>query len=114
MKKQNEIVRLDHLCVEQTGSDGGCGRIYLNGLRNEPLVVVWSFGGGWEHVSVSYRKRCPNWDEMCRVKDMFFYPEEVAVQYHPRQSEYVNTHPYCLHIWRKRGEDFETPPMMFV
>jgi hypothetical protein len=51
---------------------------------------------------------------MCRVKDMFFEPEEVVVQYHPRHSEYVNRHPYCLHLWRKRGEDFETPPMMFV
>ena len=51
---------------------------------------------------------------MCRVKDMFFHPEEVAVQYHPKESEYVNRHPYCLHIWRKCGEDFETPPMAFV
>ena len=114
MKKQSEIIELDRLRVISTGADGGCGEIYLNGLRNEPLTVVWSFGGGWEHVSVSYRRRCPTWDEMCRVKEMFFNPEEVAVQYHPRESEYVNRHPYCLHIWRKCGEDFETPPMAFV
>ena len=86
MKTQDEIKKLDHLSVESTSYDGGCGKIYLNGLRNEPLIVVWSFGGGWEHVSVSYRKRCPTWEEMCRVKEMFFNPEEVAVQYHPRSS----------------------------
>lgn len=114
MKKQSEIIRLDRLRVIGTGVDGGCGEIYLNGLKNEPLTVVWSFGGGWEHVSVSYRRRCPTWDEMCRVKDMFFHPEEVAVQFHPRESEYVNIDPHCLHIWRKCGEDFETPPMAFV
>lgn len=114
MKKQSEILELDHLRVISTGTDGGCGEIFLQGLRKEPLTVVWSFGGGWEHVSVSYRKRCPTWEEMCRVKDMFFNPEEVAVQYHPRHSEYVNRHPYCLHLWRKRWEDFETPPTILV
>ena len=114
MKTQAEIKKLDHLSIEDTSYDGGCGKIYLNGLRNEPLIVVWSFGGGWEHVSVSYRKRCPTWEEMCRVKEMFFNPEEVAVQYHPRSSEYVNTHPFCLHLWRKRRVDFETPPVGFV
>jgi hypothetical protein len=108
MKKQSEILKLDHLSVIKSSYDGGYG------LHKEPLTVVWSVGGGWEHVSVSYRKQCPTWEEMCRVKDMFFEPEEVVVQYHPRHSEYVNRHPYCLHLWRKRGEDFETPPMMFV
>lgn len=23
-------------------------------------------------------------------------------------------HPFCLHIWRKCGEDFETPPIILV
>ncbi|MET4045883.1 hypothetical protein ABIC03_007620 [Bradyrhizobium sp. RT6a] len=26
---------------------------------------------GWEHVSVSARRRSPSWDEMCLVKDLF-------------------------------------------
>ena len=78
------------------------------------MAVVWSFGGGWEHISASYSNRCPTWDEMCKLKDMFFEPEEVVVQYHPKQSQYVNIHPYCLHLWRKSGEDFETPPTMYV
>lgn len=40
--------------------------------------------------------------------------EECVVQYHPPKSEYVNFHPYCLHLWRKVGENFETPPKHFV
>lgn len=114
MKTQTEIITSDRLHIIKTGADGGAGKLYLSGIKAEPMVVIWSFGDGWEHVSCSYRKRCPTWEEMCKVKDVFFNPEEVAVQYHPRQSEYKNLHPYCLHLWRKVGEDFETPPKWMV
>ena len=56
-----------------------------------------------EHVSVSLRRRCPTWDEMCMVKDIFWADEECVVQFHPPKSKYVNFHPYCLHLWRKVG-----------
>lgn len=114
MKTQTEICASAHLMVHQTSEDGGCGALYLHRAGKKPACVVWSFGGGWEHVSVSYPNRLPDWEEMCRVKDIFFEPEEVVVQYHPRKSEYKNLHPYCLHLWRKCGEDFETPPTAFV
>lgn len=114
MKDQAKIISNERLAVECAGYDGGCGMLYLNGIKQEPMRIIWSFGGGWEHVSCSLRKRCPTWEEMCKVKDMFFEPEEVVVQFHPRRSEYVNIHPHCLHLWRKCGEDFETPPVIFV
>lgn len=61
-----------------------------------------AMAGGWEHVSVSpcNRKRAtpPTWAEMCEIKHMFFEDEEAVVQYHPPKSEYVNNHPYCLHL----------------
>lgn len=114
MKTKAEILENSRIIAIQTGSDGGCCEIYLNGIKAEPATVIWSNGMGWEHVSVSYRKRCPTWEEMCEIKSMFWNPEEVVVQYHPRESEYVNRHPFCLHLWRKCGEDFETPPMICV
>ena len=55
---------------------------------------------GWEHVSVSLEDRCPTWEEMCFVKDAFWDPEDRVLQMHPPHSEYVNHHPYCLHLWR--------------
>lgn len=113
MKTQEEIKAIERLKVIQTGIDGGCGEIYFTAQR-EPMTVVWSFGGGWEHVSVSYHRRTPTWDEMCKVKEMFWNDEETVVQYHPKKSEYVNLHPHCLHLWRKCGEDFEQPPMNYV
>lgn len=114
MKPLSEITEIPNLLISATGIDGGCGTLYLNGVRAEPLIVVWSNGGGWDHVSVSYRKKNPTWDEMCRVKDLFFDETETVIQYHPKKSEYVNIHKHCLHIWRKQGAEIELPPKMFV
>lgn len=113
MKKQEEILKLDRLRVLQKGYDGGCGEIYFP-AQKEPMLVIWSFGEGWDHVSVSYRKRTPTWDEMCKVKDMFFNEEETVVQYHPKKSEYKNLHEHCLHLWRKQGKEIELPPSRLV
>lgn len=78
------------------------------------VAVIASCGGGWEHVSVSLARRCPTWEEMCMVKDIFWGEEECVVQFHPPRSEYVNRHPYCLHLWKKIGEEYETPPKEYV
>ena len=69
---------------------------------------------GWEHVSVSFTDRCPTWEEMCKVKDMFWEPEECVIQLHPPQSLYINAHPYALHLWRNTKTEFHLPPSIFV
>lgn len=113
MKTQAEIVRQPKLEISNTGADGGAA--YWNPTKStKPAVIVWSFGGGWDHVSVSFRHRCPTWDEMCAVKDMFFGDDETVIQYHPAKSNYVNRHPYCLHLWRPQGKDLPLPPVIFV
>lgn len=115
MKSLLEIQQANSLMIQQTGIDGGCGKLYLHGTKSKPAKVVFSWGGGWEHVSVSYSNRCPTWEEMCRVKDIFWYDNECVVQFHPPKSEYVNNHPCCLHLWRKSaGNEFELPPKEFV
>ena len=63
----------------------------------------------WEHVSVSHRGRCPSWEEMRDVKDLFWAEDECVVQFHPPKSEYVNIHPYVLHLW-KPPYPIELPP----
>ena len=79
------------------------------------LNVIASNGGGWDHVSVSRTDmQMPTWDDMCKVKDLFFAPEETVVQYHPKKSEYVNNHPTCLHMWRWQGGEFPMPPSIFL
>lgn len=76
--------------------------------------MVASSGFGWEHVSVSMPHRCPTWAEMCFVKKLFWEPEDCVVQYHPPQSNYVNVHPYCLHLWRALDSQMPTPPHWMV
>jgi hypothetical protein len=72
--------------------------------------IVASDGMGWDHVSVSLRKRTPTWDEMCWVKSLFFEPEECVVQYHPPASVYVNISTTCLHLWRPQSDAVPLPP----
>lgn len=96
-----------------TTGDGGNG-VFKVFVKGKSLHVIASNGGGWEHVSVSKPNRCPTWDEMCAIKDMFFGPEECVVQYHPPKSEYVNNHPYCLHLWRPIGQEIPRPPADYV
>ena len=69
---------------------------------------------GWEHVSVSTKSRCPTWEEMCFVKELFWLPEELVVQYHMPAAENVNIHDYCLHLWRNIYQTYPTPPSIFV
>ena len=73
------------------------------------LAAIASDGLGWEHVSVSRQERCPTWEEMCKVKALFWDEEDCVVQYHPPKSEYVNRHPYCLHLWRPTLERLPRP-----
>lgn len=91
-----------------------------NGMFNIKLPngdyagVVISNGGGWDHVSVSLKGRCPRWQEMCYIKSLFFEDDEVVVQFHPKKKDYVNIHDHCLHLWRCQHQEMPTPPVEFV
>lgn len=78
------------------------------------VFVIASSGEGWEHVSVSLEDRVPTWDEMCSVKRLFWDAEDCVVQLHPPKSEYVNCHPYCLHLWRSLDAEMPRPPTWMV
>lgn len=78
------------------------------------LRVIASCDAGWDHVSVSREKRCPNWPEMEQIKRMFFAPDETAFQLHVPESEHINIHPFCLHIWRPHATPIPMPPAWMV
>ena len=95
------------------------GRIYgqfiVQGPCGEKLGVMSSGPqDGWEHVSVSTRRRVPNWEEMCFVKNAFWLPNECVMQLHPPEADYVNIHPNCLHLWRPLNTEIPMPPPEFV
>lgn len=107
-------------------SFGNNGAFYVpaNARRPFRLVCIASDGAGWdqcgfpppawEHVSVSTAARCPTWEEMCLVKELFWDQEDVVIQLHPPRSEWVNCHPYCLHLWRPIGIELARPPALSV
>lgn len=80
------------------------------------IRLVVSNGMGWEHVSVSilYTAKTPPWDLMTAIKQALWAPEDCVVQYHPPESEYVNHHPGCLHLWRPTEALLPRPPWVMV
>jgi hypothetical protein len=100
---------------------GPYGQFFVPGPCGEVLCIVASgadkddtMSEGWEHVSVSTRRRIPNWREMCFVKDLFWRADETVVQFHPPRTEYVNNHPNCLHLWRPNDGHIRLPPSILV
>lgn len=108
-------VRSGLLASDDSFGFNGAFRLIIDGQRVKAIAADQE---GWQHVSVSLADKptfTPNWRIMCEVKDLFWEPEDVVVQFHPRASEYVNHHPGCLHLWRcTDGREFPTPPSIFV
>lgn len=103
--------------MASTEKNGNNGQFIIRSLKLKGVLFVQaSDGEGWEHVSVSHVSRIPNWAEMCVIKDMFWGPEDLVIQFHPPKEDYVNDHPNVLHLWRKAGtNDFcERPPLICV
>ena len=80
------------------------------------MSFVASWGGGWDHVSVAPLKKkiVPSWEMMCKVKDIFFEPDEAVIQIHPPKTDYVNNMPNCLHLWRANDKEMMLPPSFMV
>jgi hypothetical protein len=84
----------------------------LRGISS--LKVIASVGGGWDHVSVSLEYRCPTWAEMQFIAELFFKPDECAMQLHVPAKDHINQHPFVLHWWRPRLKLIPLPPKSFV
>jgi hypothetical protein len=76
---------------------------YLNPRRN--LRVLASFAcperrdSLWIHVSYSHRHSTPAHATTCLVKHLFIGDDREAFIILPPADRYVNTMPYCLHLW---------------
>ena len=98
--------------------DNGAG--FIPQKSGPPLKFIASDGSDmpgewkWEHVSVSLPHRCPTWEEMCRVKALFWDAEDAVMELHPPRSTWVNNHSYCLHLWRPVNATIPLPPEFMV
>ncbi|MES2148616.1 MAG: hypothetical protein V4508_02375 [Pseudomonadota bacterium] len=109
-----EKFRLTSGRLASSTADGNNGAFVIRLRHAQTAMVLASDGAGWEHVSVSRTDRCLNWEEMCQVKAMFWGPDDCVLQFHPPESEYVNNHPFCLHLWRPIGVNIPTPDHRLV
>lgn len=97
----------------QRGDDGFACRIRCPATSNY-LQIIASWGLNWDHVSVSMEKQTPRWRDMAWAKEIFFLPDEAAMQLHPPQKDYVNMVTHCLHIWRPQDVEIPLPPTILV
>ncbi len=99
------------------GDEEGVFEIIRGNLK---FFIIASSGMGWEHVSITVSntktkdQRCATWNEMCQIKDLFWDKEDCVVQYHPAEKDYINNHPYCLHLWRPTEQILPTPSYHLV
>src|SRR4051812_8947774 len=73
----------------QSAYGDDCG-VFMVRYKGAKLAVIASSGEGWEHVSVSVKHRCPTWEEMHYVKQLFWGDEEGVMQLHPPKKDYVD------------------------
>lgn len=111
-----ELCRVVKGALGSDGSYGPNGVFIIPFNKKIKLYIIASNNYDWDHVSVSVaiKQRTPTWAEMCFVKDIFFEPNEVAIQYHPPWDRYINYHPFVLHMWRPQRKDLPYPPEIFV
>lgn len=102
-----------------TDSSYGNNGLFVVPLSNRTkATVIASDGEGWEHVSVVItsdgKQRTATWNEMCKIKEMFWSDDETVVQFHPKKTEYVNNHKYCLHLWKQVGVEIQLPNSILI
>ena len=114
MKNINEIKSTRNLFIEAENANDGMGGHYYDSISGKRLNFIFSYQLGWEHLSVSMPNKTPTWDQMCIMKDIFWNKDECCIQYHPKEEDYVNNHPHCLHIWKPREVNIPTPPSILV
>lgn len=120
MRDLRELNHYRFIAGEQTLAGGNPDPsnmgVFMVSLHRDapPLRILASSGMGWDHVSVSLANRCPTWNEMERVKRLFFRDDETAMQLHVPPSDHKNCHPCCLHLWRPHDAEIPRPPSIMV
>jgi hypothetical protein len=99
--------------VQQLGDDetGGGVDVIIN---KQHFRILYAWGGGWDHISISTPTRTPMWHEMETIKRIFFKDNECAMQLHVPVERHINCHPFVLHIWRPQREKIPLPPSIMV
>lgn len=69
----------------------------------------------WEVLSIANEKRYPTYEELRMAKELFFKPDEYAVQYYPPHNDHVpivKEAQYMIYLMRPKLNKFPTPPVI--
>ena len=124
MRDIKDIKNTIGLKIKSEGPDGFGGTLFpveykkgkskvINDV-DKALHFIFSWGCGFEHLSVSTPIKTPSWEQMQMMKEIFWKDDEVCYQLHPKKEDYINNMPYCLHIWRAIDQDIPLPPSIMV
>lgn len=124
MRDINEIKQTSGIVIKREGEDGFGGTVFPIEYKNGKVKVInridkalhfiFSWGCGFEHLSVSTPVKTPTWEQMQKMKEIFWRDDEVCMQLHPKKEDYVDNMPYCLHIWKPIEKEIPTPPSIMV
>jgi hypothetical protein len=83
-----------------------------HGLPGSGGVALMRFGMGaivaagferdrrlWVHLSVSRQAMLPTWKDLTLARDEILGPEVKCIIVVAPESEHVNIHPFCMHLW---------------
>lgn len=98
-----------------TGDEGDRCNGYLV-IKPRGLKVIFSDGGGWQHLSVTRiaSDKTPSYEQLDKLKREFWSPSCCVVQLHVPEEAHVNMHVGCLHLWRPIGGGIPRPWSMMV
>jgi len=110
-------VRTGKLGSNETLGWNGAFIVPINGQLWQVIISDGTgMNVGWRHLSATnaQRREVPPWDVMCRLKELFFADDAWVVQFHPPKDDYVNDHPFVLHLWEPLEEKLPVPSIVLV
>ena len=87
--------------------------VHMSGLKVMASVDIDSRGHSWAHVSMSRAASLPTWADLRKVRDEFLPRDRAVVQVFPPEGEYVNMHPFVLHLWSDLSDHGYLPDFRF-
>lgn len=73
-------------------------RIQFEKTLGECAIIYAKEADRW-HLSISHPTRLPTYDEVKQARYDFLPDDVYMAMIFPPKSEFVNVHPFCLHLW---------------
>jgi hypothetical protein len=67
--------------------------------HGEVQCILVKEPNGW-HLSMSTKSRLPTYDEMKEIRYQYVPDDVYMAQIFPPKKEFVNVHPYTLHLYQ--------------